>query len=220
MHERPLPRVKVVCLTNGAFQENCYILADEDAGAAVLIDPGEDVDMFMGRLEAENLDLEAIWLTHAHIDHVAGVREVVARTSVPIYLHPDERVLYARVAEQAAMFGLHVDELPPPNHAITPGEPMRIGDLEFEVRMVPGHSPGTAAFIGYGFALVGDALFAGSIGRTDLPGGDLQTLLDAIAAQLLTLPDDTVVYPGHGPQTTIGVERRTNPFLTGAVRPV
>ena len=213
-----MPQVKIICLTNGAFQENCYILADEDAGVAVIIDPGEDVDLFLNRIQTENLRLEAIWLTHAHVDHIAGVKEVVKRTGVPIHLHPGERGLYDRASEQAAWLGVQIDPPPPPDHEIQHGDTLRLGGLSFEARLVPGHSPGTVAFIGHGVAIVGDALFAGSIGRTDLPGGDLQTLLAAIREQLLTLPDETVVFPGHGPETSIGVERASNPFLTGAAR--
>ncbi len=213
-----MPRARVICLTNGAFQENCYILADEDAGVAVLIDPGEDVDLFLNRLQTEKLRLGAIWLTHAHVDHIAGVKGVVDRASVPIHLHPDERVLYDGASEQATWLGVRIDAPPPPDHEIHHGDTLTIGGLSFEARLVPGHSPGTVAFIGHGVAIVGDALFAGSIGRTDLPGGDLQTLLRAIREQLLTLPDETIVFPGHGPETTIGAERRNNPFLTGAVR--
>ncbi len=218
MNGRPLPRAKIVCLTNGAFQENCYILGDEESGHAVLIDPGEDVNLFFRRIDTESLVLDAIWLTHAHVDHIAGVRESVERAGVPVYLHPDERVLYDRAAEQATWLGVAVQSPPTPDHELHHGQKLSVGGLQFEVRAVPGHSPGSVAFVGHGIAIVGDALFAGSIGRADLPGGDLHTLLASIRDQLMTLPDETVVYPGHGPDTTVGVERRGNPFLTGAAR--
>lgn len=209
---------KVICLTNGAFQENCYLVADPEAHRAVLIDPGEEADLFLRRLATEGLELDAVWLTHAHLDHILGVARVVGRHQVPIYLHPDDRRLYDRAADQGAAFGFRVEPLPPPDHALADGGTTRVGGFSFDVRHVPGHSPGSVAFVGHGIAIVGDALFAGSIGRTDLPGGDTDTLLTSIRERLLSLPDETVVYSGHGPETTIGRERVTNPFLTGAVR--
>lgn len=210
---------EILCLTNGAFAENCYVIGDRDSGDAVLVDPGEEADLFLARLRTEGLTLRAIWLTHAHLDHVAGVAAVKRATGVPIWLHPDDRALYDAAPQQArVLLGLELPPLPPPDHAIVPGEPLRVGTAAFEVRHVPGHSPGGVALVGDGVAFVGDAVFAGSIGRTDLPGGDTETLLRSIQEQLLTLPDATVLYPGHGPETTVGRERRTNPFLTGAVR--
>lgn len=213
-----MPRPKVICLTNGAFQENCYILADAESRRAVLIDPGEEAELFLRRLDTESLVLDAVWLTHAHLDHILGVAPVLARRQVPVYLHPDDRPLYDRAADQGAAFGFRVDPLPPPDRELSDGDTMTVGPFNFDVRHVPGHSPGSVAFVGHGIAIVGDALFAGSIGRTDLPGGDADTLLASIRDRLLSLPDDTVVHAGHGPATTIGRERATNPFLTGAVR--
>ncbi len=218
MHGRPLPRPKIICLTNGSFGENCYILADPDTGEAVLIDPGEEADVFVRRLATEKLRLKEIWLTHAHVDHVAGVGAIVEAFDVPIRLHPGDRPLYDRVHDQAAWLGVQVPRLPPPDHELEAGQALSVGAVTLTVREGPGHSPGGVAFVGEGYAFVGDALFAGSIGRTDLPGGDARTLLDAIRSQLLSLPDDTIAYPGHGPETTIGHERRNNPFLNGAVR--
>ena len=209
---------KVICLTNGAFAENCYIVADPGTARAVLIDPGEEADLFLRRLATEGLSLDAVWLTHAHIDHVLGVERVVSQTGVPVSLHSADRSLYDAAPEQGAWLGLRPEPLPPPDHALGDGEALRVGRLTFMVRHVPGHSPGGVAFVGHGVAFVGDALFAGSVGRTDLPGGDAGTLLASIKDALLTLPDETIVYSGHGPETTIGRERRTNPFLTGAIR--
>jgi glyoxylase-like metal-dependent hydrolase (beta-lactamase superfamily II) len=200
------------------FAENCYIVADRDAGEAVLVDPGEEAELFLARLDTERLALTAIWLTHAHLDHVAGVGLVKERFEVPVWLHPADRPLYDRAPDQARMFlGANMPPLPAPDRIIVPGDPMRVGACEFDVRFVPGHSPGSVAFVRDGIAIVGDVLFAGSVGRVDLPGGDGRTLVRSIRDELLTLPDDTVVYPGHGPETTIGRERATNPFLTGAI---
>jgi len=160
----------------------------------------------------------AIWLTHAHIDHVLGVPRLKADTGAPVYLHPGDRVLYDHVPEQASAFGMRAAALPPPDRALAHGDRLRVGALEFHVRHAPGHSPGSVVFEGHGMAFAGDVLFQGSIGRTDLPGGDFETLLKSIERELLTLPDSTIVYCGHGPETTVGRERRANPFLTGAHR--
>lgn len=211
-------RPDVVCLTTGPFAENCFLLADPAARLAVLIDPGEDTGRFLAALRESGCRLEGIWLTHAHIDHIQGVEEVKQATGAPVFLHPGDRSLYGAMAEQGAWLGVPAGNPPPPDHELAHGQRLRLGAWEFEVRHVPGHSPGSVAFVGAGLAFVGDALFAGSIGRTDLPGGDARTLLGSIRDQLLSLPDQTVVYSGHGPETTIGEERRSNPFLTGAVR--
>ena len=208
--------LRVICLVNGMFAENCYVVADVNSSRAVLIDPGEDAQLFLRTIDEENLQLEAIWLTHAHIDHIMGVADVVEATGVDIYLHPADRPLYDGIEQQGAWMGLRSSIPPPPDRDIVVGETLSVGDLNFGVRLVPGHSPGSVALVGHGVAFVGDALFQGSVGRVDLPGGDGATLLNSIESELLTLPDETVVYSGHGAETTIGVERRTNPFLTGA----
>lgn len=213
-----MARADIVCLTSGIFAENCYILADPRSRHAALIDPGEDATLFLSRLQAERYQLKAIWLTHAHVDHIQGVAAVKAATGVPILLHPADRPLYDAAQDQAAWLGVPMDPPPPPDGPLADGETLPLGDLRFEVRHVPGHSPGSVALVGQGIALAGDAVFAGSIGRTDLPGGNTNTLLTSIRDQLLSLPDETVVYPGHGPETTIGTERRENPFLTGLAR--
>lgn len=213
-----MARLDVLTLTNGAFAENCYILVDRDAGEAAIVDPGEEAELFLRRIATERVTLKAVWLTHSHADHILGVARVVEATRVPVYLHPADRPLYDALPEQSAWLGLSPSSSPPPDESLADGMRLTLGGLGFEVRHVPGHTPGHVAFVGHGVAVVGDALFAGSIGRTDLPGGDTETLLTGIREKLLTLPDETIVHPGHGPATTIGRERRTNPFLTGALR--
>lgn len=170
--------------------------------------------MFLAELDTRAWSLSAIWLTHAHIDHVMGVAEVKRRTGAPIFLHPADRELYDAAPRQAEWFGLRLAPLPAPEHTLAHGDTLTIGGYRFEVRHTPGHSPGSVSFVGNGMVLGGDVLFAGSIGRTDLPGGDLPTLLTSIQRHFLTLPDSTAVRSGHGPETTIGVERLTNPFLS------
>lgn len=207
--------LKVICLTNGSFAENCYIVAEESSAKAVLIDPGEESQLFLARLATEGLKLEAIWLTHAHIDHIMGVADVVSQTGVPVHLHAGDRELYDSVEQQGQWLGVPAKKQPDPDFEIEIGSVMKVGEIAFEVAAVPGHSPGSVAFVREGMVFSGDALFSGSIGRTDLPGGDYQTLIESITTELLTLPDETVVFSGHGPDTTIGSERSLNPFLQG-----
>lgn len=213
-----MPDPEVTCLTNGVFAENCYLLADPSTRDAALIDPGEDTALFFRHLAQQDLTLRAVWLTHAHLDHILGVEKVVAEFGVPVYLHPADRPLYDAAAEQGAWLGIPARTPPRADHELADGDTLTVGTLSFTVRHVPGHSPGGVAIIGHGMAFVGDALFAGSIGRTDLPGGDSALLLRSISDVLLALPGETTVYPGHGPATTIAEERRSNPFLNGAMR--
>ena len=214
------PGPTIVRIENGQFMENCYLVADQSAGRAVLVDPGEEAGRFLAELRKRKWTPEAIWLTHAHIDHIMGVAAVrEAHPGLPIYLHPADRPLYDGLSEQGRWMGLAGLAPPPPvDHSLENGQTVRIGRHEFAVRHVPGHSPGHVAFIGSGSILGGDVLFNGSIGRTDLPGGDFATLIQSIHSEFLTLPDSTVVYSGHGPETTIGVERVSNPFLTAVRR--
>lgn len=207
---------EIVCLTGGAFAENAYLVADVESGDVALVDPGEQADLLLRRSETQGWTPRAVWLTHAHLDHIAGVADVVQATGVETFLHPDDRSLYDGVAEQGRWLGVSAKAPPPPDHLLAHGDTVSIGAHSFDVVHVPGHSPGSVAFVGHGVAIVGDALFAGSVGRVDLPGGDGPTLLKSITERLLTLPDETIVYSGHGPASTIGRERTSNPFLTGA----
>lgn len=209
--------MKVVMIPNGGFVENCYLVIDETARQCAIVDPGEEAGLILHKLEQAAVQPVAIWLTHAHIDHVLGVPRVREATGAPVFLHPADRPFYDQVPEQAAAFGLRVGPpLPAPDRVFAHGEWVHVGGLSFAVRHTPGHSPGSVSLVGEGVVFAGDVLFQGSIGRSDLPGGDFETLVGSIERELLTLPDATIVYSGHGPETTIGVERRTNPFLTGA----
>ena len=213
-----MPEPVVVAIPNGQFMQNCYLVADAGRGVAVLIDPGEDSARILMELDRRGWNLVAIWLTHAHIDHIMGVGEVTRRWPVPIWLHPLDRPLYDNLPQQAAWMGLRVPAAPPATDELAAGVPVTVGGFSFGVRHVPGHSPGSVAFVGHGRVFGGDVLFSGSVGRTDLPGGDTATLLASIERELLSLPDSTIVHSGHGPDTTIGVERSANPFLTGVYR--
>jgi len=210
--------LEVVSLPNGQFAENCYLVADRRTREAVIIDPGEEPAIFLAELDTRAWLLRAIWLTHAHIDHIMGVGAVHATTGAPIYLHPLDRPIYDALPQYGSWVGLELERPPAPDRELRPGQVLKVGGFEFTVRFTPGHSPGSVSFVGEGMVFGGDVLFNGSVGRTDLPGGDATTLMTSIQSQLLSLPDSTVVHSGHGPDTTIGIERLTNPFLTGAYR--
>ena len=211
--------MRIVQIPNGQFIENCYLVVDEQSRECAIVDPGEEAGLILHKLASTGAKPVAIWLTHAHIDHVLGVPRVAAETGAAVWLHTADRPLYDAVPEQAAWFGLEAAALPPPDRSFAHGDTVRVGELAFAVRHAPGHSPGSVSLVGPGVVLGGDVLFAGSIGRTDLPGGDFDTLIASIERELLSLPDATIVYSGHGPETTVGRERRANPFLTGAARP-
>ena len=206
----------MVSLPNGQFAENCYLVADRRTRDAVIIDPGEEPAMFLAELDTRAWHLRGIWLTHAHVDHIIGVGAVHQATGAPIHLHPLDRSIYDALPQFGAWVGMQLEVPPAPQVALEAGTTLKVGSLSFDVRFTPGHSPGSVSFVGHDRVFGGDVLFNGSIGRTDLPGGDYATLMGTIQSQFLSLPDSTIVHSGHGPDTTIGVERLTNPFLTGA----
>jgi glyoxylase-like metal-dependent hydrolase (beta-lactamase superfamily II) len=175
------------------------------------VDPGAAVGELLEA--ARGLDVEAIVLTHAHIDHVEGLARAKRETGAPIHLHRADERLYAAAPRQAQWYGLELEPHPALDPWIAPGDRVSFGRCALEVRFTPGHAPGHVVLVGDGLALVGDVVFAGSIGRTDLPGGDLETLMRSIRGEILALPEATVLHPGHGPETTVGHERATNPFL-------
>ena len=210
--------LEVVSLPNGQFAENCYLVADRGNREAVIIDPGEEPAVFLAELDSRAWRLSGIWITHGHIDHIMGVRSVHAATGAPIHLHPLDRPIYDALPQYGAWVGMRLERPPAPDRDLQPGQILRVGRFEFEVRFTPGHSPGSVSFLGEGMIFGGDVLFNGSVGRTDLPGGDPAALLASIQSEFLSLPDSIVVHSGHGPDTTIGIERITNPFLTGDYR--
>jgi len=203
----------------GPFVQNGFVVGCEMTREAVLIDPGDGVNGLLAFAERHALTIRHILLTHAHVDHVTGVGVAKRALAVPIYLHHDDLFLYERAVEYAAAFGLRVAPQPPIDIFYINGQVIPFGEHEVRPHHTPGHCPGGVCLqVGRkgesGKELfVGDTLFAGSIGRTDLPGGDFETLITSIRTVLFSFGDDAVVHPGHGPSTTIGKERRTNPFL-------
>jgi hydroxyacylglutathione hydrolase len=193
------------------FITNCYVL--RDGGEAIVIDPGEVTPALLEAIEGRKVPL--IVNTHCHCDHCGGNAELKKITNAELVCHRDELPLLRALVMQGQMFGVPYGPSPDPDRFIDEGDTVSVGGVTMKVVNVPGHSPGHVALIGDGFVIGGDVLFSGSIGRTDLLGGNYDQLMESIRTKLLTLPDDFIVYSGHGPATTIGEERESNPFLTG-----
>lgn len=208
--------MKILTFSGGAFAENCYLVICPSTGHAVAVDPGAAAERMLPALEAEGAELKAIWLTHAHLDHVEGIPALLDPSPVPIHLHSADRGLYDAAPEQGQAFGVSAPDLPPPDESWDHGDTVTVGELSFQVRFTPGHAPGHVILRceAEATAFTGDVIFSGSIGRTDLPGGDYRQLMTSIKEQVLTLPDETRLLTGHGPETTVERERRGNPFLT------
>lgn len=201
----------------GPLQCNCTLLGDEQAREAIVIDPGDEVSRIHKRLTELGLTLKQILVTHAHIDHVGGALKLKRLTGAPIYLNENDLPLLQMMGTQAAWLGLQPPETAPPDSDLTDGQAVGLEHYSAKVLHTPGHTQGSIClhFVPLKLLIAGDTLFAGSIGRTDLPGGNFDQIMDSIHSRLLALPDETKVLPGHGPVTTIGQERRSNPFLTG-----
>ena len=208
--------VIIKSLTVGPIMANCYILGCEETAAAVVIDPGDDVDKILLALAESKLTVKYIVNTHGHFDHVGGNRKLKEATGADILIHADDAPMLSQLKEAAASFGLSSDTSPAPDRLLEDGDSLSFGKITLQVLHTPGHSPGGISLYVPGVpgaVFVGDTLFAGSIGRTDLPGGNFDVLKKSIHNQLFTLPEDVTVYPGHMGTTTIGGEKRTNPFV-------
>lgn len=195
------------------FMENGYVLGCEETREGVIIDPGESTEELLEIVAREKLTIKHILLTHAHLDHISGVGRARSATGAPVMLHASDRPLYDAVVQQGMMFGIRVEPQQPVDAFYDLSKTIAFGRQEVRVHHTPGHSPGGVCLEVDGTLIVGDTLFAGSIGRTDLPGGHYDTLINAIRTVLFAFADETPAYPGHGEPTTIGRERRTNPFL-------
>jgi len=199
----------------GPLACNCTLLGDEEAGEAIVFDPGDEVGRIHRLLTQHRLKLKQILVTHAHIDHVGGALKLKRLTGAPIFFNENDLPQLKLMAAQAAWLGVSTPETAPPDESLTDGLRVGLERYPAQVMHTPGHTQGSVClhFVPLNLLVAGDTLFAGSIGRTDLPGGDFHQIMDSIHSRLLLLPDETKVLPGHGPATTIGEERQSNPFL-------
>lgn len=206
-------------LTVGPFMSNCYIVGSEVTGEGMIIDPGAEAEVILDSIRRLKLSVALIVATHSHIDHVAALSQVKEVTGAPFAIHEAEARGHHIPGELAQMvtemMGHSLKSLPEPDRLLCDGEVIELGDLRFTVLHTPGHSPGGISLLVPGMVFCGDTLFNFGIGRTDLPGGSYATLMNSIFTKLMVLPDDTRVLPGHGPESTIGIERKYNPFLRG-----
>lgn len=204
-------------LAVGPFASNCFIVGSENTKEGFIIDPGEEADTILKKVEELGLAVKLIVLTHGHIDHVMALKAVKDATGAEFAMHEgDVKILEQRML--AASFGITLAPPPPPDKLLKGGDTIEVGDVRFLVLHTPGHSPGGICLLGHGIVISGDTLFNLGIGRTDFPGSSFAQLMNSIHTKLMILPDETVVYPGHGPETTIGYERRWNPFVRGDFR--
>jgi len=201
-------------LVLGPLASNCYIAGSEAAKEGMIIDPADEAKTILKNVEELGLEIRSIVLTHGHPDHFGAVKEVKEATGAEIAIHTDDAKLL-RQQTLGLLFGLYYPKPPAPDRLLNGGDSIDIGDLHFSVIHTPGHTPGGICLVGHGVVFSGDTLFNYGIGRYDLPGGSYNQLMDSINSKLMALPDETIVYPGHGPETTIGAERRGNPFLHG-----
>ena len=211
--------LEIVRFELGPALTNAYLVGDSDLGEAVVIDPAWDGDLILGEAQNRGWQITHIWLTHAHFDHFGGAAAIADGLSspVPVALHPDDHPLW-RMHGGAAAFGVrNFDPGPEPTIPLSHGMKLRLGEMEFEVRHTPGHTTGHVAILArdQGILFCGDLIFMNSVGRTDFPGGDMDTLLKSIQDEVLSLPDEFHLLPGHGPVTSVGRERQSNPFLMG-----
>ena len=210
--------LEIISLTLGPVVTNAYLIADDSSGEAAVIDPAWDGHLILEAAQKRGWRIANIWLTHAHFDHLGGAAAVAdgSNPPPPVALHPDDYWLW-RTQGGAAAFSLNIDPGPEPTIDLSHGQILHLGEYELEVRYAPGHTPGHVMFYVKSDKILfcGDVIFQGSIGRTDLPGGDTATLIHSVRTQVLSLPDETRLLNGHGPETTVGIEREHNPFLKG-----
>lgn len=199
-------------LVVGPLEANCFIIGDEDSKKAMVVDPGDEPDRIIDIIKKDGLFVDYIICTHAHFDHVGAVPDIKGNTDAKIVIHKDELEIYRAARDMAAFWGYDIDPLPDPDQLVDEGDEIRLGTLTFKVLHTPGHSPGGISLFGEGVVITGDTLFAGSVGRTDFHGGDMNRLKQSVE-RLMSLPPEMEVLAGHGPNSTIGKERTENFFL-------
>ncbi len=207
--------LNVETIVNGPFQENCYLVWDDRTMTGIFIDPGDEAGKLIKTASFKNVKVEGIYNTHGHLDHAGAVAAIVKELSIPFAMHAADGYMLESMPDQARMFGLPPMEVPKIDMEISEGDTVKVGEHEGSVIHTPGHTPGGVCFLFDKVLFVGDTLFAGSIGRTDLPGGSHRQLIESIQKKLMPLDDSVKAYSGHGPVTSIGMERKHNPFLTG-----
>jgi glyoxylase-like metal-dependent hydrolase (beta-lactamase superfamily II) len=197
----------------GPIMANCFIVGCQETMQAAVIDPGDEAEKILQSVADSNLEVKTIINTHGHFDHVSANKRINAATNAPILIHALDAPMLEHISASAANWGLSAENSPAPQRTVTDGDTISFGNITFNVLHTPGHTPGGISLFTDGHVFVGDTLFAGSIGRTDFPGGDFATLKSSIQDKLFTLDDDVRVYTGHGPETTIGHEKQHNPFV-------
>ncbi len=196
----------------GPLDENAYIIGDEQTGEAIVIDAGDEPDRIMDLIKEEKLKIKAIICTHAHFDHIGAAGDIKRETGARILLHKEDLPIYEKAKKQAAAWGYELDDIPLPDGFIGEGDEIQAGNFRFKVLHTPGHSPGGISLYGEGILITGDTIFQGSVGRTDFPGGSIEKLGKSFR-RLIELREDTRILPGHGPETTVGREKKTNFFV-------